>query len=267
MDKTGNVILGNCVSCSGIVRVPISAPANSTVRCPHCSESFGLAEILSKAIPELELVQEDTPYARPADAVSTEKEIEPRVPRDRFVVPEQLSEGAKRRSRSSRSGSSSSSSRDEQVSLIGDDDAAESDFDFSGSNSGQASRASRRSSSSSSRRRSSGRRSSSRRHRDRVVVRERNPTLELIKVVSGGVLALPIAYFLVMWIFNQDPLGFGKSLGRSAPFAVPQSMRDEPAGDGAEVGEVGEPSTGLEPSPEQGFIPQPEVNPDSVKAN
>ena len=51
-NKTEAIIIGNCLGCQGLVRIPNSADAKSTVRCPHCDESYPLQQILIEAVPE-----------------------------------------------------------------------------------------------------------------------------------------------------------------------------------------------------------------------
>ena len=117
--QTESIIIGNCLGCQGLVRIPATANAKSTVRCPHCGESYPLQEILIEAVPELELLASESPSVVPrADQnVGDQKKSDP--PREKFVVPVQLSKGAKRpnrrgsRSKSGRSRSGSGSGRDE----------------------------------------------------------------------------------------------------------------------------------------------------------
>ncbi len=77
------------------------------------------------------------------------------------------------------------------------------------------------------------------RHRDARAVEalnsERNPAVDLLKVLAGACLALPVAYLIVMWIFTLDPLGIGKGLGERAPFMVPTAFRPKADVDVVEV--------------------------------
>ena len=66
------------------------------------------------------------------------------------------------------------------------------------------------------------------RHRDRRAEAgspEPSPVVVFLKIVGGGLLALPLAYLIVMWIFSRDPLGIGESLGEKVPFLVPSALR------------------------------------------
>lgn len=197
--------LGNCLSCQGLVRVPAKTPSSSVVRCPHCSESYRLSQILNQAVPELEIVEgsepeEDTPRV---DQIVIKKDDDLKD-REVFVVPPQLSKGAKRSGRRRGSNSSSGKSTDGQ--------------ETSGGSNGERSK--RKSSSSSRSKRRSNFGSSSRGGKSK-----RSPQFELLKVVFGGLLAIPIAYLLVLWVFRQDPLNVGPSVGNVVPFLIPADLR------------------------------------------
>ena len=47
----------------------------------------------------------------------------------------------------------------------------------------------------------------------------------MAKVIIGGLLAIPIAYALVLHGFKQDPLGVGPKISTFAPFLVPNQFR------------------------------------------
>lgn len=194
-------ILGNCLNCEGLVRVPVKSAADSKVRCPHCSTEYRLNEILAESVPALEMVEE---VSEPVDAPLVMEEPTA-IHRDTFVVPSQLAEGARKRKRRSRNEPSEGSS------------------DSRRENSGRrASREDRR-----SRKRSrSGRNSQhSLRGQTRVSKSGKNPTVEFIKVVLGGLMAIPIAYAIVLWAFNKDPLNVGPQISEYVPFVVPADFQ------------------------------------------
>lgn len=200
-NSTDSIIIGNCLSCQGLVRVPSTAPAKSIVRCPHCSESFQLFEILNQSVPELELVSEIPAVAEEASEVPRVDQIviktdENREASDTFVVPPQLAKGARRSRRRSSSASGNMSSGNSQPS---------SRAERTGESSRQRPRARR--------------------------PRERNSAVEAIKVVMGGLLAIPIAYLVVFWLFKQDPLDLGPKIGNVAPFLVPEQFHGDPEAD------------------------------------
>ena len=101
-NKAETVIVGNCSSCRGLVRVLATADAKSKVRCPHCGDSYSLQQVLIDTVPELEFI-DDT------DAEGAES----KKPREKFVVPVQLSKGAKRSNRRVRARSVSGRGRGE----------------------------------------------------------------------------------------------------------------------------------------------------------
>lgn len=123
-----STIVGNCIACSGLVRVPANANANASVRCPHCQQTFALMKLLESAVPEVEIIQQPspnvpapspnvptpTPTAKPELYIDQTAETG-KDASGKFVVPSQLAKGARRRkssrSKSGRSKSRSSSSR------------------------------------------------------------------------------------------------------------------------------------------------------------
>jgi hypothetical protein len=242
-------LIANCVACQGLVRVPANAPSGSEVRCPHCSESFPLAKVLADLIPELEVVDK----TETAPVPHVDQVVTPRTgdgDRQRFVVPAQLSKGAKRRSRNSRSRDRAEEARKAALDSIEEiDDSSMSGISLSDSDHSvdyedtpvvdpvdsltdsdsrrSSSRSSQRSSRDSSRRSSnrSSRRSSS---RSGNASQGPNPAGELFKVILGGLLAIPIAYGLVLGVFQKDPLGFAPQIEKVAPFLVPAKFKSTP---------------------------------------
>ena len=199
-------IIANCLNCQGLVRVPVKAPANSTVRCPRCSISYTLAQILNETIPELELISEEPAEIVPrVDQVLPEKK-DVDFESQKFVVPIQLAKGAQRTSRRRRSSESNGS--------------------------GSRSRRRRESSSSTDKRAPDPgpaehpRLTDSSNHSP-TKTRKRGGFPEVLKIALGGFLAIPIAYLLIMWIFNKDPLNVAPSIGKTIPFVVPESLRAE----------------------------------------
>lgn len=251
-----SIIIGNCLSCQGLVRVPSTAPAKSVVRCPHCSTSYPLSEILDQAVPELEFVHElqvesktsanDIPRVDQV-VIKTDKNI---GDDQKFVVPPQLAKGARHSRRRSRSSGSDGSSDVRSTS-----DSIKLNFD------NRSSQRSGRGSESSGRSRSQhGSSRSSRRYR-----KERSPAVEILKVIVGGILAIPIAYMIVIWFFRQDPLDVGPKLGNFAPFMVPSEFRGTK---GAPKWAPNNPENNDEEDPESEIpedLPVPDVDPDRIR--
>ena len=219
-NKTESIIIGNCLGCQGLVRIPAVANAKSTVRCPHCGQSYPLQKILIESVPELELLGPESQDVVPQVDQQIKVEKKDDKPREKFVVPVQLSKGAKRnhrhRSRSERSGGKD---RPTQASVAVNTSRRSENIDFSASSAaslkGVADTHSR-----------SSRREAGKTHSCAIVRRRQNSSLgETTKILIGGLLAFPIAYLLVFWVFQQDPLNLGPTIGRVVPFAVPAKLR------------------------------------------
>ena len=189
--------------------MPAQASAQDDVRCPHCQEVFKLSEILNQVVPELEVVVEEPV---PENDVQDSEDVGV----DQFVVPSQLAKGAVRRRRDGKS-KSDSKKRDSNS----DNDTFEATevsitpIQPSVSKPGNESRRNR------------GKRRGRKPSRSRSAPAPSSPLVEIIKVAMGALLAIPIAYMLVMWVFQQDPLQVGPTLGRSVPALVPAKFRSE----------------------------------------
>ncbi len=220
--KPSSLILGNCLNCQGLVRVPSFAAPNTEVRCPHCGETFALVRILEQSVPELEVVgdqpalpleQTNNVSVETKPAESDDSEIDDR---EKFVVPIQLSEGARRKRRRSKSNSAAmqpvrKEAYQENVARLE-----------------SAPRVKRRRSSS----RSQGSTS-------------KNSPAEFIKIALGAMLAFPIAYLIVLWGFRQDPLNVGPSVGSVIPAIIPADLRGLSAED--EIVDIDDSDDGAEP--------------------
>ena len=284
------MILGNCISCNGLMRVPVTTDVTHVARCPHCEIRFPVQQLIASAIPAAEIIEgvvsEDiTPIV---DRVRDQLADSSDKPRTKFEVPKQLHDGAKhrrrrrRRSRSSderkdqakkESGrpASSTSSRGKiiaaSVPLASTQSAASAEASDVGvldevpmppasssqSHSTRDSSPRGRSSSRSSESRSSSRRSSSR-HVDET---SDNPFFEWLKIALGGMLALPMAYLGMMWIAGLDPFGMAGQINNVAPILVPDSLIDEDL----------LPDTGEDEfeSDEAEGLPMPSIDPDDVR--
>lgn len=233
-----STIVGNCIACQGLVRVPSTINAQSNVRCPHCQETFAIGILLDQLVPELEIIspnESDSENDKPP--LYIDKQVDQlKDDAGKFVVPSQLAKGARRRGRSKSRRSRSRSSRDPES--HSSDRTDERSRSSSNSNSSSRSNStapqtdaaqiagSERTNArevSFERQRSSSSRSSAR-------VAERNSAFEFIKVMAGAALAIPIAYLVVLWAFGQDPLALGRPIGNAAPFLVPEKYRADRAG-------------------------------------
>ena len=192
-------ILGNCLSCEGLVRVPVKSAADSKVRCPHCSTEYRLNEILNESVPALEIIEE-TSESVDAPLMMEQPTV---LQKETFAVPPQLVEGARRRRSTNESSEGSFGSKRKKFG--------------------------RRSSRKDKRWRKRSRSDRNLRHslrwQSRFSTSVKNPTVEFTKVVFGGLMAIPIAYAIVLWVFNKDPLNVGPQISEYVPFVVPADFQ------------------------------------------
>ena len=187
-------ILGNCLNWQGLVRVPLKAAANSKVRCPHCGNEYRLSEILVESVPVLEIVQEPTEQLEMEELDVSQEEV--------FVVPPQLAEGAFRRRERRMENDQLDGSSDSRRFKLGRSSSREAKSSRIGDNFQQRIR----------------------RH-SRVSKSAKNPFIEFIKVVVGGLMAIPIAYAIVLWAFDKDPLNVGPQVSKYVPFVIPADFQ------------------------------------------
>ena len=100
-------VLGNCSSCNGLMQIPVVTDVAAFVICPHCQGKISVRTLIATIAPDAELVSDETQrkqdeidYA--ADRQRVYEEPETPKPREKFVVPNQLSAGASRRTRKRR---------------------------------------------------------------------------------------------------------------------------------------------------------------------
>jgi hypothetical protein len=232
-------LIGNCPDCDGLVRIPLEAGQEATVRCPHCKETFSISAVLEQ-IPLLEIVEPIAPtkLVPIVDRVLHSDEEGDR--KGKFVVPTQLVKGAKRRRgrRQRESGTPltapaptpaySVNSENQGADLSSSDSLAvtiqpDKVMEFSQS----SNQRSGRSVSPASRAYPKVQVHSSQRHRRLKPIRK-NTVVEAFKIVFGAILAFPVAYLILLWVLGQDPFHLATPLSRSVPFVVPKSMRPKP---------------------------------------
>lgn len=229
-DKKPEYLFANCTQCEGIIRIPITVRPDSTLVCPHCNDQVKLDIVLAQQVPEVKYADGTPPSATESSSDSDELEsiqIETEgatAQQDgKFVVPPQLAAGIKKRRRRKRSSESRSKSRE----------SSKSDGKLSEA---EEIRRARRDEHQKRERekkkleieranapiavpRPTSRKSSSRHNTPK-----RSPVVEALKVIAGGLLAIPIAYLLLMWVFSRDPLGLAPSIHSAAPYLVPDAM-------------------------------------------
>lgn len=212
--QAGAPIIGNCLACHGLVKVPVTASANDDVRCPHCQQTFSLSKLLNQVVPELEVVSgSDDIHLTDADAPAEDTQL-PSV--DQFVVPSQLAKGAFRRKKKRRKSNTS------EVTAA-DSPSADTSPESLVVDTGREDKQTR----DESNRRSKGRRKSRKSKRTRGFNEAANPIVEAVKVGLGAALAIPIAYLIVLWGFKQDPLNVAPTLGSAIPGLIPATFREE----------------------------------------
>ena len=95
------MILGNCISCNGLMRVPVTTDVTHVARCPHCETGFPVQQLIASAIPAAEIIEGEVAqdYTPVVDRVRETNDDDSAKPRSRFQVPKQLYNGAKFRRR------------------------------------------------------------------------------------------------------------------------------------------------------------------------
>ncbi len=259
-----------------------------TVECPHCGHQFQLNQMNDLAVPELKVVEGDAHSTGQTSTLVGGAAI-PIVDRDlydeqgnarkKYKVPPQLAKGAKRgRNRSRRKLNARfepriepsvetnadiskahdvKAEKDSKTGQIGQQpwlpaDSSDSIPEFTRQSGlaidSQADRANLRDPQHPSRH--LHRSTTNRRRRRRPSSSSSSGLMETIKVVLGGLLAVPLAYLIVMWFLGQDPLRIAPSIQHYVPFAVPPKMRIEPNRDVNPVSESEDSSSDALPQDE-----------------
>ena len=206
-------IITTCPDCGTFVKLPSCVSIEATVQCPTCKDRYPVRSLLPDTIPELIVVRDSVanPHQLPAihvgdTAEANQLEIVASVP-SRLEVPSILKNGARRRkrNRSGRSGNVVSN--------------AESTLD---SQSLEKRRRLKRKSGSNS---NKNRTSHSWAEESIREFKPRNPQIEFVKIVVGGLLALPVAQLIIWWVIGMDPLQLAPTVSKFVPFAVPTKFR------------------------------------------
>ncbi len=256
------MILGNCISCNGLMRVPVTTDVTHVACCPHCEKRFPVQQLIASAIPAAEIIEGEVAedYTPVVDRVREPVDDDAVKPRVKFEVPKQIYNGAKHRRRRRRRSRGSDERKEQAVkeaqrsrgsrpkinassvpvaSTQSASDAESADTKVidevptASSRSNSASTSSFSSSSSSSSRspssssRSSRGKSSSRRSSSSQPEEEPDSVVEWLKIGVGGFIAFPLAYLGLMWIVGLDPFGIAPTIHRVAPFVVPSRFIEE----------------------------------------
>ena len=104
------MILGNCISCNGLMRVPVTTDVTHVAKCPHCNVRFPVQQLIASAIPAAEIVDgaASEVVVPMVDRVKDKGDSSEEKPRTKFEVAKQLHDGAKHRRRRRRRRSSRS---------------------------------------------------------------------------------------------------------------------------------------------------------------
>jgi len=253
-DKKSNFFFANCLHCEGIIRVPIKVRADSIVNCPHCDSRFQLTDFMDQ-IPEVQVnsgLEFNGNGALSTDEFQIETASGTEQQDGKFVVPPQLAAGIKKRRRRRRRSSESAES------------ATRADANQQISEAEEHRRNRRDERAQKEREKIQLQRENAavtvdpHKRRTRPAAPKRNPILEGIKILLGGLLAAPIAYLLLMWLFSKDPLGLSPTIYNYAPLLVPESLIFDDLESGPSIEGSGESVDSLR------GLPIPETDPDDV---
>ncbi len=259
------MILGNCIACNGLMRVPVTTDVTHVACCPHCEKRFPVQQLIASAIPAAEIIegevaQDYTPVVDRVREPADENAVKPRV---KFEVPKQIYNGAKHRRRRRRRSRSSDERKEQAIkeaersrtgrpkinastvpvattqsasSTVEETTADEATSavkvvdevprESARSRSSSSGSSSSRSSSSESRSSRSSK-SSSRRSSSSEPEEEPDSVVEWLKITVGGFIAFPLAYLGLMWIVGLDPFGLAPTIHKVVPFVVPSRFVED----------------------------------------
>ena len=179
-----------CPRCEKLFRLPDGFTTSNALACPHCQEQVTGREILDALAPTATIV-EGVSIETAGSKADGRKKLS--FDEQDFVIPKPLKTATRR----SRSRHPERKGRDK-----GDE--------------AEVSNSSRSSSSS----RSGSRTRSSRRQK-----KEASAAAEIVKIIFGGILALPIAQLILWWGFNADPASLAEPTSSVVSFIVPPKLR------------------------------------------
>ena len=195
-NSSSDFVVGNCLGCSGLVRIPVNTKAHVRVRCPRCGEMYLLSEIVDHDIPALEIVDHERSDAAMGES---ENKYQPVTPKEdgRFVVPGYLAKAAERKSRRKSRSERPGSTVDIQENMD--------------------------SSSEHSRHRPTR---SDRQITSRPRTSRKRNSFDFIMIVLGGLMSIPVAQMMIWWILGTDPLKIAPDVARIVPVVVPSDLRE-----------------------------------------
>ncbi len=211
--------VASCPSCQESVTVPVDATADCVVRCPLCNEEFTLEAFLRQLPPTL-IVLDRGSGIDSGVALSIGSGID-----------------AHDGSESSTDLEASSSNVLGPLVVSGTTTDVASDsvpaFDFTPGSADEEGGGSAQGSP------------------RRVPRQQKNPTIELVKIVGGALLAIPLAQIILWWLvpvsWKRDPFHLGPAVSRVVPWVVPAQFSDPTTGVVEESSSIGTQSQDTSP--------------------
>jgi hypothetical protein len=206
-------IITQCPKCASLVYLPTVVSTRTMLRCPKCQNQYSLESILPSDVPELQIVTGNEPVEQRPDSQgeAVNEGSRDTIPvSTKFEVPSILRYGSRRRRSSGEESAENETSEQTAANETDEGDSPKvSDNPVTEVPSISRSHRVRRSS----------------RHHQHEFDGRPNGTLEMVKVVIGAVMALPVAQLIIWWGLGLDPLGIGPSVGRIVPPLVPRAIR------------------------------------------
>ena len=220
--------LATCPKCDEQVTIPAGADREANVRCPLCQEEYVLGDVLDQLPPMLVLL--DAPVAVGSSATEPESVgegfVADEVPAFAFGQAAEQTDGASDEAVETEAFGEGVFGTDEAEAgadgaLPAFGEPAESDgpapFDFAGAPTEDDDDASPK-----------------RRSRPAPRKKKSSPIKELIKIVLGGLVALPATQLILWWLpgtWARDPLSLAPKLPAYVSFLAPEKMRNPGSAD------------------------------------
>ncbi len=183
--------IATCKGCNSEIRLPMAIKATAKIQCPICQATFTVGDLIGP--PVAIIIDEEPANPTPADAVVVDSNI-PHV--DRVV-------GSKGKEDVWNSISVPSY---ERTTARGRSKLANPELD---------------SPPEFTRPRTKNYLKSEKRRKEKF---KPNSRKDLLKIIVGGLLALPVAQLILWWMFTQDPLALAPTVHKYAPVLVPAKL-------------------------------------------
>jgi len=194
-----------CPLCKKLFRLPEGFTSAHALACPHCDQQVTGRQIMEAMAPTASLVEVPQAKATSGSGSAGPSGSRPTHSFDEqnFVIPKPLKTALR----------SSRRSHPERAASVTVDDGKAGQTEQAKSGKPDA----RVPESSSSRSRSSRSRKKSK--------KKASPFVEFLKIILGGILALPIAQLVLWWGFSLDPLKLAPAVYEYAAVLVPPTLR------------------------------------------